>query len=74
MGVLADARNVLLTADPREKAAAARKMRNDWVENLSIGGSTVDLPDQPARPTRPELVPPSKVSRRRLGSAEGRGD
>jgi len=31
MGVLADARNVLLTADPREKAAAARKMRSDWV-------------------------------------------
>lgn len=73
MGVLADARNVLLTADPREKAAAARKMRSDWVGNLSIGGSAGDLPDKPARPTRPKLVPPSQVSRRRLGSPEGRG-
>jgi len=73
MSVLVDAYNVLLTADPREKAAAAHKMRTNWMKNLSIGEAAGDLPDQPARPKRPKLVPPSQVSRRRLGSPEGRG-
>ncbi len=73
MSVLADARIILLTADPRDKAAVARKMRKDWIEGLSIGHPAGDLPDQPARPSRPKLVPPSQVSRRRLGSPEGRG-
>lgn len=73
MGALADARTVLLTADPRDKAAAARQMRTDWLGRRSVGGSAGELPDQPARPIRPELVPPAQVSRRRLGSPEGRG-
>ncbi len=73
MGVLADAHAVLLTADPREKAASARHMRSVWLEAQTVGQAVGSLPDQPARPPRPELVQPSKVPRRRLGSPEGRG-
>jgi len=73
MGVLADAREVLLTADPRQKALRARRMRADWLENKHIGLAPNDLPQQPARPKTPKLVAPSEVPRRRLGSPEGRG-
>ncbi len=73
MGVLTDARAILMTADPREKAAAAHDMRRIWLDDRIIGVSSGSLPDQPARPTHPELVSPSKVPRRRLGSPQGRG-
>ena len=73
MGVLADAREVLLTANPREKANRARRMRADWLAQREIGSAPVDLPEQPARPAKPVLVAPNKVPRRRLGSPEGRG-
>jgi len=73
MPALSLARDVLLTADPREKAAAARHMRAEWTKRQEIGGPAGDLPAQPARPAKPELVPPMQVPRRRLGSPEGRG-
>ena len=73
MGVLADARAVLLTADAREKAAAARLMRQSWLSTAEVGSPSGPLPEQPARPSRPELVPPLDVPRRRLGSSQGRG-
>ena len=73
MGVLADARTVLLTADPHKKAMKARQMREKWLTNPNIDEPPGDLPEQPARPDRPTLVAPSAVPRRRLGSAQGRG-
>lgn len=73
MGVLADAHTVLLTADARAKAGAARLMRKTWLETGAIGSPSGPLPNQPARPARPELVTPLQVPRRRLGSPEGRG-
>ena len=73
MGALADARSVLLTADPREKAAHARQMRQSWLNTAQLGEPSGALPDQPARPAVPNLVPPTQVPRRRLGSAAGRG-
>lgn len=73
MSVLADARSVLLTADPREKAQKARQMRDNWLKSAHIGEPSGELPQQPARPDRPTLVAPSQVPRRRLGSAQGRG-
>ena len=72
MCVLADARQVLLTSDPRAKASRARQMRQDWLENKQIGSPPDALPEQPARPVRPHLVPPKDVPRRRLGSPQGR--
>lgn len=73
MGALSDAREVLLTADPREKAASARRMRQSWLDTADIGAPPNTLPDHPARPSRPELVSPMDVPRRRLGSPQGRG-
>ncbi len=73
MGVLTDAREVLLTADPREKANRARRMRRDWLAQGVMGPMPEDLPEQPARPKHPKLVAPNKVPRRRLGTPEGRG-
>ena len=73
MGVLADARAILLTADPLKKAAIARQMRETWLSKPSIGEPSGALPLQPARPALPTLVPPLEVPRRRLGSAQGRG-
>ena len=73
MGVLADARAILLTADPLKKAANARQMRETWLSDPNIGEPSGGLPSQPARPSRPILVPPTEVPRRRLGSAQGRG-
>lgn len=73
MTALALAKNVLLTADPRSKAAAARHMRSAWMQERNIGEPVGNLPSQPARPIKPELVAPSQVPRRRLGSPAGRG-
>jgi len=73
MGVLAAAHTVLMTADPREKAACARRMRQTWLDTTEIGEPPGPLPHQPARPARPQLVDPLDVPRRRLGSPEGRG-
>lgn len=73
MGVLADAKEVLLTEDPQDKAIRARQMRRDWLASGHIGPIAGNLPEQPARPPKPELVSPKDVPRRRLGTSEGRG-
>ena len=73
MGVLQDARAVLLTATPREKAGQARRMRENWLAKLEIGELSDTLPEQPARPPLPKLVPATDVPRRRIGSLQGRG-
>ena len=73
MGALADARVVLLTSEPCEKAKQARMMCQSWLEKPQIGTFSGPLPEQPARPLHPKLVAPSQVPRRRLGSEQGRG-
>lgn len=73
MSALALARTVLDTADAREKAAAARHMRSEWLAHRVIGDTDGPLPEQPARPKRPQLIAPNEVPRRRLGSPQGRG-
>ncbi len=73
MGVLVDAREVLMTPDPRAKANRARQMRREWLSKKTIGSQPSQLPEQPARPSEPKLVAPANVPRRRLGSPEGRG-
>jgi len=64
---------VLTTADPLAKACAAQEMRQAWLKNGDIGVASKTLPSVPARPEKPDLVPPTKVPRRRLGSEKGRG-
>lgn len=73
MGAMLDALDVLNTADPREKADRARRMQAEWLVSNDLGTAFGDLPEQPARPAKPELVSPMDVPRRRLGSPAGRG-
>ena len=63
-------RRALLTAEPRAKVMAARKAARDWRLGRLDFAPNADMPDFPARPLRPELLPPGKMPRRR-GSGSG---
>jgi len=61
---------VLLTADPRAKAMAARAVARDWrLGRLSFAFDTA-LPDRPARPDAPELLPPNRMPKRGRGQSD----
>lgn len=67
---------VLTTADGRAKAALSRRHAATWVAARAAGtplpiGQAL-APPQPARPARPEVLPPREMPRRRPGSAQGR--
>ncbi|WP_420858778.1 ferritin-like domain-containing protein [Marivivens marinus] len=70
------AEEVLRTADGREKTALSRRHADRWFAARDAGTpipvGTATPPDQPARPDRPELLPPRDVPRRRPGSPQGR--
>lgn len=67
------ARTVLLTADARAKAAASRAMAAAWGAGAVELGFDVAMPDTPARPPRPELLPPNRMPKRgRAGSERSR--
>lgn len=67
---------VLTTADGRAKTALARQHAARWFaaraagQPLPIGRAAP--PDNPARPARPELLPPRDMPRRRPGTLAGR--
>ncbi|MCY1127907.1 ferritin-like domain-containing protein [Frigidibacter sp. RF13] len=67
---------VLTTADGRVKCALSRRHAADWFAARAagtpfpVGHATPPL--RPARPDRPELLPPKDVPRRRPGSPQGR--
>lgn len=64
---------VLATSDPRAKAMAARKVARDWRLGRLDHRFDVTMPDRPARPNRPELMPPNRMPKRgRAGSERGR--
>ena len=74
--------SVLLSGDPDDKCAAAFAASEqidaaaatlaDIAPPAQITAPNISLPDRPARPAKPALIPPAKVPRRRLNSAEGR--
>lgn len=68
--------HVLDTAAPRAKAAAAHDVAKAWrAGQLALPAGAwppVRANHQPARPSRPELVPPAQVPRRRLNTVKGR--
>lgn len=71
MASLASAiRVALLTAEPRDKCFAARAVARDW--RLGQLAFTFDepMPDWPARPAEPELLPPNKMPKRGKGGSE----
>lgn len=72
--IISQACDILRLETPSEKAAAALDMRESWFNSdraLQISSDTA--PDNPSRPSKPELLPPGDVPRRRLGSPAGRG-
>ena len=68
--LLAGAVAVLETANARHKAASARALADDWRSGGLILGNVHVAPDRPARPDRPELLPPRKMPRRRRAGGE----
>ncbi|MFM7029410.1 MAG: ferritin-like domain-containing protein [Chakrabartia sp.] len=66
-------RSVLEAPDPRDKVRRARAVARDWQRGRLTYEFDVAMPDRPARPTRPELLPPAHMpARRRAGSRAGR--
>ncbi|WP_395540098.1 ferritin-like domain-containing protein [Neotabrizicola sp. sgz301269] len=67
---------ILTTAGGREKAALSRRHAATWVAARAAGRplpvGRASPPDAPARPVKPDLLPPRDVPRRRPGSAQGR--
>lgn len=66
---------VVSTPNPADKAEHARTVAAGWQSgalSLPVAGTPSQAPDQPARPEKPELLPPGQVPRRRLGTQAGR--
>ena len=64
------ARAVLLTADPRDKVKAARAVARDWRLGRLAHRFDVAMPERPARPAEPELLPPNRMPKRGRGGSE----
>lgn len=65
-----DPRSILDECQPRIKAQKGRSFRHSVLGGVPLHISAP--PEQPARPSRPVLVPPKELAKRKLGSAEGR--
>jgi uncharacterized ferritin-like protein (DUF455 family) len=66
-------RAVLLTAAPRDKVKAARALTRAWRRGALRHEFGILMPERPARPPRPELLPPSQMPKRgKAGSERGR--
>lgn len=68
--VASAARVVLLTADPYAKVMATRRLAREWRHGVLSHGFDAPMPDRPARPVLPELLPPNRMPRRRRGGTE----
>ena len=71
---LATACHAVLTApDPRTKIMLARRTARDWRLGKLAHTFDTPMPDAPARPPRPELLPPSRMPKRgKAGSLRNR--
>ena len=68
--VSAAIRAALLTADPRDKLMAARRVARDWRLGRLAFSFDAPMPDRPARPAAPELLPPNRMPKRGRGGSE----
>lgn len=69
-GVGAAIRGALLAADPADKVRAARAVARDWRRGRLDWAFDGAMPDQPARPALPELLPASRMPKRGRGQSE----
>ncbi|QUL37142.1 ferritin-like domain-containing protein [Erythrobacter sp. JK5] len=66
-------RTALLTGQPRAKCFAARDVARRWRRRELAPVFDTPMPDEPARPDRPELLPPNRMPKRgKFGSERGR--
>ena len=63
-------RTVLLAAHPYEKVRSARSAARAWRRGLLAHRFDTAMPGRPARPPRPELVPPNLMPKRGRGGSE----
>ena len=68
--VSAAIRSALLTADPHAKCFATRAVARDWRQGKLAFVFDEAMPDHPARPDKPELLPPGKMPKRGKGGSE----
>jgi len=68
--VAAAIRRALLCGEARAKVMAARKVARDWRMGRLRFAFDVAMPERPARPARPELLPANRMPRR---GQSGRG-
>lgn len=64
------ARGVLVAGMPRDKVRAARSAARAWRSGALAHAFDVAMPDRPARPERPELLPPARMPKRGRGGSE----
>lgn len=64
------ARAVLDAGDPTAKVMAARAAARDWRLGRLAHAFDVAMPDRPARPDTPELLPPNRMPKRGRGGSE----
>jgi len=66
-------RSVLLTTAPHAKLKAARRVARAWRRGVLAHEFDVAMPDRPARPDAPLLLPPNRMPKRgRAGSERSR--
>jgi uncharacterized ferritin-like protein (DUF455 family) len=63
-------RRVLTTGDPLTKVKTARAVARAWRRGLLLHDFDVAMPDAPARPAEPELLPPNRMPKRGKGGSE----
>jgi uncharacterized ferritin-like protein (DUF455 family) len=68
--VAAACRSVLDTAEPRAKIKRARAVARAWRRGELAWTFDAAMPDSPARPAEPELLPPGRMPRRGKGGSE----
>lgn len=69
-GVARAIRDALLTGDPHGKVMATRRAAREWRLGRLDWVFDVDMPGEPARPERPELLPPNRMPKRGRGGSE----
>lgn len=63
-------RAAMLTADPKAKVMATRALVREWNAGRLAFRFDVAMPDRPARPEKPELLPPNAMPKRGRGGSE----
>ena len=65
--------HVLARAEPRAKLMAARAAARSWRQGRLAHRFDAAMPDRPARPDRPDLLPPNQMPKRgKIGSERAR--